>query len=132
MDAFLYGCLFGAGLVMLALLRPYRCLNDHCGFLDIETTPDVAPRAEQAYRQGLQLVLTDVPAVSTVADCYDKRSAHVRHASFLSDNAAVFSGRSRGAKVALELQLERLRVEVKHSTPAIPRPAARSSASTRP
>jgi transposase InsO family protein len=41
-------------------------------------------------------------------------------ASFLSDNAAVFSGRSRRGKVALELELERLGVEVKHSTPYHP------------
>ena len=41
-------------------------------------------------------------------------------ASFLSDNAAVFSGRSRRGKVALELELERLGVEVKHSAPYHP------------
>lgn len=41
-------------------------------------------------------------------------------ASSLSDNAAVFSGRSRGGKVALELGLERLGIEVKHSTPCHP------------
>jgi transposase InsO family protein len=41
-------------------------------------------------------------------------------ASFLSDNGAVFSGRSRGGKVALELELERLGIEVKHSTPYHP------------
>lgn len=41
-------------------------------------------------------------------------------ASFLSDNAAVFSGRSRRGKVALELELERLGIEVKHSTPYHP------------
>lgn len=41
-------------------------------------------------------------------------------ASFLSDNAAVFSGRSRRGKVALELELERLGIEVKHSSPYHP------------
>jgi transposase InsO family protein/transposase-like protein len=41
-------------------------------------------------------------------------------ASFLSDNAAVFSGRSRRGKVALELELERRGVEVKHSAPYHP------------
>ena len=41
-------------------------------------------------------------------------------ASFLSDNAAVFSGRSRRGKVALELELEGLGIEVKHSTPYHP------------
>ncbi len=41
-------------------------------------------------------------------------------AAFLSDNAAVFSGRSRRGKVALELELERLGIEVRHSTPYHP------------
>ena len=41
-------------------------------------------------------------------------------ASFLSDNAAVFTGRTRRGKVALELELEDRGVEVKHSTPYHP------------
>src|SRR2546428_6356268 len=41
-------------------------------------------------------------------------------AAFLSDNAAVFSGRSRRGKVSLELELERLGIEVRHSTPYHP------------
>jgi transposase InsO family protein len=41
-------------------------------------------------------------------------------ASFLSDNAAIFSGRSRRGKVALELELERLGIEDKHSAPYHP------------
>ena len=41
-------------------------------------------------------------------------------ASFLSDNAAVFSGSSRRGKVALELELESRGIEVKHSTPYHP------------
>jgi hypothetical protein len=41
-------------------------------------------------------------------------------AAFLTDNAAVFSGRSRRGKVPLELELERLGIEVKHSTPYHP------------
>ena len=41
-------------------------------------------------------------------------------ASFLSDNAAVFSGASRRGKVALELELEERGIEVKHSTPYHP------------
>ena len=41
-------------------------------------------------------------------------------ASLLSDNAAVFTGKSRGGKVLLELELERLGVLVKHSTPYHP------------
>jgi transposase InsO family protein len=41
-------------------------------------------------------------------------------ASLLTDNAAVFSGGSRRGKVPLELELERLGIEVKHSTPYHP------------
>jgi transposase InsO family protein len=41
-------------------------------------------------------------------------------ASLLSDNAAVFIGRSRRGKVLLELELERLGIIFKHSTPYHP------------
>ena len=41
-------------------------------------------------------------------------------ASLLSDNAAVFTGRSRRGKVLLELELERLGILFKHSTPYHP------------
>jgi len=41
-------------------------------------------------------------------------------ASLLSDNAAVFTARSRGGKVLLELELERLGIVFKHSTPYHP------------
>lgn len=41
-------------------------------------------------------------------------------ASFLTDNAAVFSGGSRRGKVPLELELAGLGIEVKHSTPYHP------------
>jgi len=58
--------------------------------------------------------LDAVQAFTTAADNYGLP------ASFLSDNAAVFSGRSRGGKVPLELELERLGIEVKHSTPYHP------------
>jgi transposase len=51
-------------------------------------------------------------------------------ASLLTDNAAVFSGRSRKGRVLLESELDRLGIVSKHSTPTIRRPAARSSAST--
>lgn len=53
-------------------------------------------------------------------------------ASLLSDNAAVFTGRSRRGKVMLELELARLGVQQKYSSTYHPRPAARSNASTRP
>lgn len=41
-------------------------------------------------------------------------------ASLLSDNAAVFTGRSRRGKVLLELELERLGIDFKHSSPYHP------------
>ena len=41
-------------------------------------------------------------------------------ASLLTDNGAVFTGRQRRGKVILELELERLGVEAKHSTPYHP------------
>jgi transposase InsO family protein len=41
-------------------------------------------------------------------------------ASLLSDNGAVFTGRSRRGKVPLELELERLGIAFKHSTPYHP------------
>jgi len=41
-------------------------------------------------------------------------------ASLLSDNAAVFTGKSRRGKVLLELELERLGILFKHSTPYHP------------
>ena len=41
-------------------------------------------------------------------------------ASLLSDNAAVFTAKSRRGKVLLELELERLGVRVKHSSPYHP------------
>jgi transposase InsO family protein len=41
-------------------------------------------------------------------------------ASMLSDNAAVFTGKSRRGKVLIELELERLGIDFKHSTPYHP------------
>ena len=41
-------------------------------------------------------------------------------AAFLSDNGAVFSGKSRKGKVVLESELERLGIVAKHSTPYHP------------
>ena len=52
-------------------------------------------------------------------------------ASLLTDNAAVFSGGSRRGKVPLELELERVGIEVKHSTLITRKPAAKSNASIR-
>lgn len=41
-------------------------------------------------------------------------------ASLLTDNGAVFTGKSRGGKVLLESELERLGIACKHSTPCHP------------
>jgi transposase InsO family protein/transposase-like protein len=57
-----------------------------------------------------------VKAADVVEAFFSAADPYGLPASFLSDNAAVFSGRSRRGKVALELELESLGVEVKHST----------------
>ena len=54
-------------------------------------------------------------------------------AQMLSDNAAVFTGIPRGGgRVALEIELAALGITFLTLAPTTPRPAARSSASTRP
>jgi transposase InsO family protein len=56
-----------------------------------------------------------------VVDCfYSATDLYGLPAAFLSDNAAVFSGRSRGGRVPLELELDMHGIEVKHSTPNHP------------
>lgn len=56
-----------------------------------------------------------------VVDCFFATAANYGlPASFLSDNAAVFSGSSRRGKVPLEVELESRGIEVKHSTPYHP------------
>jgi transposase InsO family protein len=56
-----------------------------------------------------------------VVDCfYSAADLYGLPASFLSDNAAVFSGKSRRGKVPLELELEMHGIQVKHSTPYHP------------
>ena len=61
-----------------------------------------------------------VKAADVVDAFFSAADSYGLPASFLSDNAAVFSGRSRRGKVALELELEALGIEVKHSTPYHP------------
>jgi len=56
-----------------------------------------------------------------VVDCfYSAADLYGLPAAFLSDNAAVFSGRSRRGRVPLELELDMQGIEVKHSTPNHP------------
>lgn len=57
-----------------------------------------------------------VKAADVVETFFAASAAYGLPASFLSDNAAVFSGRSRRGKVAIELELEALQIEVKHSS----------------
>jgi transposase InsO family protein len=61
-----------------------------------------------------------VKAADVVDAFFSASDSYGLPASFLSDNAAVFSGRSRRGKVALELELESLGIDVKHSTPYHP------------
>jgi len=61
-----------------------------------------------------------VKAPDVVATFYSASNRFGLPASLLSDNAAVFTGRSRRGKVILELELERLGIVFKHSTPYHP------------
>jgi len=65
-------------------------------------------------------VYRTVKAVDVVEAFFSAADTYGLPASFLSDNAAVFSGRSRRGRVALELELESRGIEVKHSTPYHP------------
>jgi transposase len=69
-----------------------------------------------------------------VDDCFGDAATHYGDpATVLSDNGAVFTGRSRGqGRVALEVTLHRRGIRLRHSRPYHPRPAARSNGSTRP
>ena len=61
-----------------------------------------------------------VKAADVVASFYAAAAAYGYPAALLTDNAAVFSGKSRKGKVLLELELERLHIVAKHSTPYHP------------
>src|SRR5712692_8502793 len=64
--------------------------------------------------------LVTVKAADPVQVLYSASNTFGLPASLLSDNAAVFTGRSRRDKVLLELELERLGIVFKHSTPYHP------------
>lgn len=66
------------------------------------------------------IACTTVKAADVVETFFDAAQQYGPPASFLSDNAAVFSGRSRRGKVPLEVELESRGIEVKHSTPYHP------------
>jgi transposase InsO family protein len=61
-----------------------------------------------------------VKAADAVQTFYSAVEQFGLPARFLSDNAAVFSGRSRRGRVALESELDRLGIECVHSTPYHP------------
>jgi transposase InsO family protein len=68
---------------------------------------------------GSRAVLT-VKASDPVYVLHSASNTFGLPASLLSDNAAVFTGRTRRGKVLLELELERLGIVFKHSTPYHP------------
>ena len=61
-----------------------------------------------------------VKAPDVVQTFYSATQRHGFPASLLSDNAAVFSGKSRQGRVFLETELDRLGILCKHSTPYHP------------
>ena len=73
-----------------------------------------------------------VKAADVVATFHQAADRAGYPAALLSDNGAVFSGASRNGKVLLESELERLGIRPATPGRITPRPAARSSASTRP
>jgi len=74
-------------------------------------------------RSRVALASTSFPtvkAVDVVRVFHSASNTFGLPASLLSDNGAVFTGRSRRGKVLLELELERLGIVFKHSTPYHP------------
>jgi transposase InsO family protein len=66
------------------------------------------------------LAVPTVKAADAVQTFYSAVEEYGLPARFLSDNAAVFSGKSRRGRVALESELDRLGVQCVHSTPYHP------------
>jgi len=62
------------------------------------------------------VVFRTVKAADVVQVFFEAGERYGLPASFLSDNGAVFSGASRGGKVLLEIELERLGIRCIHST----------------
>ena len=84
---------------------PVEILN----FLDDKSRVALASRA-----------LVSVKSADPVQVLHSASNTFGLPASLLSDNAAVFTGRTRRGKVFLELELERLGIVFKHSTPYHP------------
>lgn len=66
------------------------------------------------------IAVPTVKAADAVQMFYSAVAEYGAPARFLSDNAAVFSGKSRRGRVALESELDRLGVQCVHSTPYHP------------
>jgi transposase InsO family protein len=79
-----------------------NCLDDHSRLLVVSDS------------------FTTIKAADVVESLYAAWDIHGYPAAFLTDNGAVFSGKSRKGKVLLESELERLGIVAKHSTPYHP------------
>ena len=66
------------------------------------------------------VAFSTVKAADVVQVFYDAAQAHGFPACLLTDNGAVFTGKSRRGKVLLESELETLGITFKHSTPYHP------------
>jgi transposase InsO family protein len=66
------------------------------------------------------VAFVSVKAVDVLETFYAAAESYGYPAKFLSDNAAVFSGKSRRGRVVLESELDRLGIESKHSSPYHP------------
>jgi transposase InsO family protein len=66
------------------------------------------------------VAVSTVKAADALQTFYSAVDEYGLPARFLSDNAAVFSGKSRRGRVALESELDRLGVQCAHSTPYHP------------
>src|SRR6266852_795076 len=86
------------------------------------TTSRAASRRSTRWRRSgaSSVAFRTVKAADVVEVFFAAASAHGLPAALLSDNGAVFSGASRGGKVLLESELERLGIRAVHSTPYHP------------
>src|SRR5207245_10143213 len=66
------------------------------------------------------VALRTVKAAEALRTFYSAVAEYGPPARFLSDNASVFSGKSRRGRVALESELDRLGIQCVHSTPYHP------------
>ncbi|MEK6226130.1 MAG: IS481 family transposase [Chloroflexota bacterium] len=85
------------------------------------TTAEILNLIDDHSRFALAAVaFATVKAADVVQVFFAAASAHGLPAALLSDNGAVFSGRSRGGTVLLETELARLGIRCVHSTPYHP------------